>query len=225
MLSEYALREGVLLDTLERSRGGILHHLQDVSRRGVEHLATSLDEDPGHSAHVAHLALQLFDATTEVHGLGADAREYLEAAALLANVGLSISHSKHHKHSYYVIRNSDRLVGPHRPRDRADRPDRPLPPQERAEARAPRVGGARSTTTRSSCGRAPRCCGSPSASTAATRAASARSAPRCGPTGWWSLAVPAGDDDAELERYAAGERTGLLEEVAGRPVEVQIAPV
>jgi exopolyphosphatase / guanosine-5'-triphosphate,3'-diphosphate pyrophosphatase len=111
VLSEYALREGVLLDTLERSRGGILHHLQDVSRRGVEHLATSLDEDPGHSAHVAHLALQLFDATTEVHGLGADAREYLEAASLLANVGLSISHSKHHKHSYYVIRNSDRLVG------------------------------------------------------------------------------------------------------------------
>ena len=87
VLSEYALREGVLLDTLERSRGGILHHLQDVSRRGVEHLATSLDEDPGHSAHVAHLALQLFDATAEVHGLGADARDYLEAAALLANVG------------------------------------------------------------------------------------------------------------------------------------------
>jgi hypothetical protein len=36
-------------------------------------------------------------------------------------------------------------------------------------------------------------------------------------------AVPAGEDDAELERYAAGERTGLLQEVAGRPVEVRIA--
>jgi len=35
----------------------------------------------------------------------------LEAAALLANVGLVISHGKHHKHSYYLIRNSDRLVG------------------------------------------------------------------------------------------------------------------
>ena len=38
-------------------------------------------------------------------------------------------------------------------------------------------------------------------------------------------AVPAGEDDAELERYAAGERTGLLEEVAGRPVEVHITAV
>ena len=35
----------------------------------------------------------------------------IEAAALLSNVGLFISHSAHHKHSYYVIRHSDRLVG------------------------------------------------------------------------------------------------------------------
>jgi exopolyphosphatase/guanosine-5'-triphosphate,3'-diphosphate pyrophosphatase len=111
VLSDYALREGVLIDTAHRRRGGTLHHLRDVSRRGVEHLAEDMDEDPGHSAHVAHLALQLFDATASQHGLGTEAREYLEAAALLANVGLAISHSKHHKHSYYMIRNSDRLVG------------------------------------------------------------------------------------------------------------------
>ena len=45
------------------------------------------------------------------HDLGDDARELLEAAALLANVGLFVSHGKHHKHSYYVIRNSDHLTG------------------------------------------------------------------------------------------------------------------
>ena len=69
------------------------------------------DEDPVHSEHVARLALELFDATADRHGLGADARALLEAGALLANVGLVISHGKHHKHSYYLIRNSDRLVG------------------------------------------------------------------------------------------------------------------
>lgn len=109
-LSDYALREGVLLDTVQRTRGGSLHVLRDVTRRGVEHLA-AMDDDPGHSAHVAHLAVALFDATTELHGLGVAAREYLEAAALLANVGLAVSHARHHKHSYYLIRNSDRLVG------------------------------------------------------------------------------------------------------------------
>ena len=60
---------------------------------------------------MATLALELFDATAELHGLDADAREYLEAGALLANVGLAVSHGQHHKHSYYLIRNSDRLVG------------------------------------------------------------------------------------------------------------------
>ena len=37
--------------------------------------------------------------------------EILEAAALLCNVGMFLSHAQHHKHSYYVIRGTDRLAG------------------------------------------------------------------------------------------------------------------
>ena len=105
--SEAALREGVLLDTIARLQGGALHHLRDVSRRSIRALGERCDDDLTHSAHVASLALQLFDATEPQHGLPTEAREYLEAGALLANVGLVISHSKHHIHSYYVIRNSE----------------------------------------------------------------------------------------------------------------------
>jgi exopolyphosphatase/guanosine-5'-triphosphate,3'-diphosphate pyrophosphatase len=105
--SDAALREGVLLDTIARSHDGALHHLRDVSRRSIRALAERCDADPRHSAHVAALALQLFDATQLLHRLPADSREYLEAGALLANVGLVISHSKHHLHSYYVIRNCE----------------------------------------------------------------------------------------------------------------------
>ena len=52
-------------------------------------------------------------STAPPGGIGLDDswRELLEAAALLANVGQFISHSEHHKHSYYVIRHSDRLSG------------------------------------------------------------------------------------------------------------------
>ena len=107
VFSEAALREGVLLDTIARLQGGALHHLRDVSRRSIRALAERCDDDVAHSTHVASMALQLFDATESLHGLPADAREYLEAGALLANVGLVISHSKHHLHSYYVIRNSE----------------------------------------------------------------------------------------------------------------------
>jgi exopolyphosphatase/guanosine-5'-triphosphate,3'-diphosphate pyrophosphatase len=110
-LSTSALREGVLADTYRRSHGGSLHHLRDIRRRGVLHLAELTDDDPEHSARSAHLALQLFDQLEPWHGLDDRHREYLEAAALLCNVGLFISHAGHHKHSYYVIRNSEHLTG------------------------------------------------------------------------------------------------------------------
>jgi exopolyphosphatase/guanosine-5'-triphosphate,3'-diphosphate pyrophosphatase len=111
LVSDHALREGVLLDAWQRHHGGSLHHLSDLRRRSVVDLAQLMDEDPAHSAHVARLALELFDATVDRHGLGDDAREVLEAAALLCNVGLFLSHAQHHKHSYYVIRGTDRLAG------------------------------------------------------------------------------------------------------------------
>jgi len=111
VISDYALREGALLDALSRRRGATLHHLRDLRRRSVMHLAKAMDDDVAHSARSAGFALDLFDGTAALHGLGDDSRELLEAGALLANVGLFVSHSEHHKHSYYVIRNSDRLAG------------------------------------------------------------------------------------------------------------------
>lgn len=110
-ISEFALREGVLLDALHRWRGGTLHHLSDLRRSSVFHLMELCDDDPDHSLQVARLVLQLHDALGARLGLGDADRELLEAAALLSNVGLFISHSGHHKHSYYVIRNSEHLMG------------------------------------------------------------------------------------------------------------------
>lgn len=111
VISDYALREGVLLDAWQRRHGGSLHHLSDLRRQSVLSLAEAMDEDLPHSLQVARLALELFDATRARHGLGDDARELLEAAALLCNVGMFLSHAQHHKHSYYVIRSTDRLSG------------------------------------------------------------------------------------------------------------------
>jgi exopolyphosphatase / guanosine-5'-triphosphate,3'-diphosphate pyrophosphatase len=111
LVSDHALREGVLLDTWQRRHGGSLHHLSDLRRRSVVDLLRVMDDDPEHAEHVARLALQLFDGTAARHGLGDEAREVLEAASLLCNVGLFLSHAQHHKHSWYVIRETDRLTG------------------------------------------------------------------------------------------------------------------
>ena len=107
-ISEYALREGVLFD---RFGADGEHQLDDLRRSNLLRLAKQLDPDPDHAIHTAVLAVQLFDRTAKLHGLGGVERELLEAAALVHNVGLFISHSSHHKHSYYVIRNSEQLTG------------------------------------------------------------------------------------------------------------------
>ena len=111
VFSDYALREGVLLDQARRRSGATLHHLQDLRRRSVLNLMELTDEHPEHSREIARHALDLFEALQPLLGVDDEAGPLLEAAALLCNVGAFISHSGHHKHSYYVIRNSEHLAG------------------------------------------------------------------------------------------------------------------
>lgn len=110
-VSEAALREGILLDRAAAVGSPSFHHLSDIRRQSVLRMAEMYHEDIGHIQRATDLALELFDATVDVHGLSIDHRDLLEAAGLLHNVGLFISHAAHHKHSYYVIRNSDQLHG------------------------------------------------------------------------------------------------------------------
>ncbi|MHB1129351.1 MAG: Ppx/GppA phosphatase family protein [Ilumatobacteraceae bacterium] len=110
MFSDYALREGVLIDTLQRQGRGPKTEVLDAAMRSVRLLADRCDDRPEHAEHVARLACQLFDKLHKLLIIDTSNRRLLEAAALLANVGVVISHSKHHLHSYYVIRNSE-LVG------------------------------------------------------------------------------------------------------------------
>ncbi len=110
-VSEYALREGVLLDQMQRGDDDSFHHLSDLRRDRVLRLARAYNEDLEHVLHSTDLSLEIFDGTRKLHQLGLVERDFLEAAGMLHNVGLFISHAAHHKHSYYVIRNSDQLVG------------------------------------------------------------------------------------------------------------------
>ncbi len=106
-VSGFALREGVLYDRFPAETG----HLHDLRRSNALRLANQLDPDTDHAETAARLAVQLFDRTVDQHGLGGQARELLEVASLVHNVGMIIAHSGHHKHAAYVIRNSELLVG------------------------------------------------------------------------------------------------------------------
>jgi exopolyphosphatase/guanosine-5'-triphosphate,3'-diphosphate pyrophosphatase len=111
VISDFALREGVLLDALRRRDRTSIGHLRDLRYESVLHLAAVAPTEKEHSERATELAMQLFEATREIHEIDEANEELLEAAGLLANVGLFVSHDRHHLHSYYVIRNSDLLTG------------------------------------------------------------------------------------------------------------------
>lgn len=108
---EWALREGVLLEFIRRHGREIEENetIPDPRRRSVVHLGRRLNFEEGHGQQVARLALALFDQTAERHELGAREREWLEFAALLHDVGNHIAHSRHHRHSYYLILHGELL--------------------------------------------------------------------------------------------------------------------
>jgi exopolyphosphatase/guanosine-5'-triphosphate,3'-diphosphate pyrophosphatase len=111
-VSEYALREGVLLDRIAAGdRGDVMRQLSDIRRDSVLGMADRFSEDRSEVEHATDLALEMFDQLADHHGYGSAERDLLEAAGMLHNVGLFISHAAHHKHSYYVIRHTDQLVG------------------------------------------------------------------------------------------------------------------
>lgn len=113
--SKGALREGLLIDRFNRHRTRTadgLRHLGDLRRSSVQSLVRAYHvTSAAHAEQATDLSLQLFDGTAAVHRLAEPDRLTLEAAGLLHNIGRSIAHSAHHKHSYYLIRHSDRLAG------------------------------------------------------------------------------------------------------------------
>ena len=69
----------------------------------AEALAREYDPEPAHFLQVRRNAINLFDATAELHGLGTRERELLEAAALLHDTGYSNRPEEHHKGSRDLI--------------------------------------------------------------------------------------------------------------------------
>ena len=108
-LCDLALREGLVLDYIRRNRRQIaqVDKIPDVRRRSTLELAERCNYYAEHAQQVIRLALALFDQTRAVHGLSDREREWLEFAALLHDIGGLISYARHHRHSYYLIKNGD----------------------------------------------------------------------------------------------------------------------
>lgn len=111
-ICERSLREGVIVDWM-LTHGLIedrLRYQSSVRQRSVIKTAQKYRVNLAYSERVAELAVSLFDQTQgKLHNWGEEERELLWAAAILHNCGHHVSHSSHHKHSYYLIRNGELL--------------------------------------------------------------------------------------------------------------------
>jgi exopolyphosphatase/guanosine-5'-triphosphate,3'-diphosphate pyrophosphatase len=103
-VSDWALREGIIIDALGgRDRVELLDDPRELRRWSVLALCRLSNWRQEHARQVAALAVQLFDETAAIHGLGPAERDLLEFGALLHDIGEHISRQDHDRHTAYLI--------------------------------------------------------------------------------------------------------------------------
>jgi exopolyphosphatase / guanosine-5'-triphosphate,3'-diphosphate pyrophosphatase len=109
--SALGLRDGLLAqmaaeyDRSTRSGRQVESERWESITRAVAHYRV----DMKHALDVRESAMFLFSALRSVHGLPPEYREWLAAAAMLYEVGDYLNRNGHHRHTYYIIANSEIL--------------------------------------------------------------------------------------------------------------------
>lgn len=101
------VRDGIIADLVARGAGRELARLNADQRRTVEQMAVRFGVSIKHARKVASLAHSIFVGLEPLHKLPPDAGKLLEAAAYLHDTGHYVSETRHHKHSQYIVANSD----------------------------------------------------------------------------------------------------------------------
>jgi len=103
------VKEGIILDLVD----DLVAHRSHGERqtRQLQAAAVALGRrflfDETHGLHVAELADSLFSQLQDLHGLDPKDRLLLRAAAILHDIGLFISYKRHHRHSLYILQQSE----------------------------------------------------------------------------------------------------------------------
>lgn len=107
IVSRVSMRDGLLLDLAATVTG----RDDPLQWEGVVQSALAVAEkyqaDLNHCRNVSDLAVSLFDQLQAEHGLKPRHRLLLRAAGLVHDVGGFVSARSHHKHSYYLVANSE----------------------------------------------------------------------------------------------------------------------
>ena len=107
--SEFGMRDGMLSQMLaEEDARTSAHQVFERDRwAGVLELARRYGTDPKQMEPVRQHAAQLFHDLAAVHGLPEEYQLWLEAAAVLRDVGKFLNYQGYHRHAQYIVANSE----------------------------------------------------------------------------------------------------------------------
>jgi exopolyphosphatase / guanosine-5'-triphosphate,3'-diphosphate pyrophosphatase len=104
-VTNLTLRDGLLIE-MAAGAGWSKEFSKQIVRSAMD-LGQRYDYDDVHAGHIAALAATLFHELREEHQLSPRSEVILCVAALLHEIGLFVSNRSYHKHSMYLIRNSE----------------------------------------------------------------------------------------------------------------------
>lgn len=107
--SPLGLRDGMLEQMLAESdlRASVHKKMESERWAGVLEVCRRYGVDQKKMDPVREHVVQLFDELTRVHELPAEYRVWLESAAMMQDVGKYMNHQGHHRHTQYIIANSE----------------------------------------------------------------------------------------------------------------------
>ncbi len=114
-VSTFGIREGIVLDTCSRLHFDLDSYAENQQWRSINSFAKKTSIDRRFAESVQAMTMLLFDQCLKVLPVSklprdvADYRNLLESAAFLNETGKFISFTSYHKHSYYLLANSNLL--------------------------------------------------------------------------------------------------------------------
>jgi len=101
------VREGIIADLAQRKAGMEPARMDPDQRRAVRAISKQYGMSRSHVHHVAEMSAMLFSGLTNLHRLPLPSGRILEAASYLYNIGHFVNEARHHRHSLYLVANSD----------------------------------------------------------------------------------------------------------------------
>jgi exopolyphosphatase/guanosine-5'-triphosphate,3'-diphosphate pyrophosphatase len=107
--SPSGLKDGILAQMLADAdlRASVHRKIENERWEGVLEVCRRYGVDLKKAEPVREHVAQLYDALARVHELPPEYRLWLEAAAMMQDVGKYMNHQGHHRHTQYIVANSE----------------------------------------------------------------------------------------------------------------------